>query len=147
MVNPRRDAQQGELRGPGEHRLRRRAEYLTAYEQGRKAHGRLVVIFARRREEGGAWRLGLTATRKLGGAVVRNRLRRRAREIFRRWGARLPAGWDFVLNFKHGAAASSHDELLRDLLASLRRLGADPEPPAADAGPTPQPERTPEPSS
>jgi ribonuclease P protein component len=123
--------------GP-EHRLRRRRDYKTAYEEGRRAHGRLVVLFGRRREDDGPWRLGLTATGRVGGSGGRNRLRRRGREIFRRWGAGLPAGWDFVLNFKHGAAAADIAELRGDVLASLRRLGIDPERPG---GGNEEPER------
>jgi hypothetical protein len=40
----------------------------------------------------------------------------------------LPAGWDFVLNFKHGAVQASQADLRADLLGCLRRLGIDPEP-------------------
>jgi ribonuclease P protein component len=122
--------QAGEGRPQGfarEHRLRRRGDYLTAYAQGRRAHGKLTVLFGRRREDDGPWRLGLTVTVKVGKAVRRNRLRRLGREIFRRWGAGLPAGWDFVLNFKHGAATANHAEVKRDLLECLRRLGFDPQ--------------------
>jgi ribonuclease P protein component len=111
-----------------ERRLRKRGQFLATYEAGQRAHGRLAVVFGARRDDRESWRLGLTATRKLGGAVVRNRLRRQGREIFRRWGERLPAGWDFVLNFKHGAAQASQADLKADLLRCLRRLGIDPEP-------------------
>jgi ribonuclease P protein component len=118
-----------------EHRLLQRRLFVEAYERGMRAHGRLTVLFALRREDDGPWRLGLTATRKLGGAVVRNRLRRQGREIFRHWGDRIPNGWDFVLNFKHGAFSASQAFLRTDLANCLARLGiglADPaDPPQA----------------
>jgi ribonuclease P protein component len=124
----------GRERFGGEHRLRRRRDYLTVYEQGARAHGRLAVVFALRRADDAPWRLGLTATVKLGGAVTRNRLRRAGREVFRRWGAELPQGWDFVLNFKHAAREADQAELKRDLLTCLRRLGIEPEPARAGIG-------------
>jgi ribonuclease P protein component len=70
------------------HRLLRRADFGKVYESGRKAHGRFVTLFALRRPDAdeaapAPWRLGLTATRKTGGAVQRNRQRRRIREFFR----------------------------------------------------------------
>ena len=49
-----------------------------------------------------------------------------------------PMAWDFVLNFKHGATAADIAELRRDVLASLRRLGIDPE---APGGGSEDPER------
>lgn len=120
-----------------EHRIRHRPEFLEIYAQGRKLHGRLVVLFARRRppaqpshgaepadaiapalpfepQAPGPWRLGLAATRKLGKANVRNLLRRRAREFFRRHGA-LPPGWDFVVNFKPAAIPADYAELAAEL--------------------------------
>ncbi|MCL5269883.1 MAG: ribonuclease P protein component [bacterium] len=105
------------------HRILKRPIFLSIYENGRRAHGRLGVVFCRRRDDDGPWRLGITATRKTGGAVVRNRLRRRAREFFRRRSERLPAGWDFVVNLKPGAGEARWEEFARDLDGALRRLG------------------------
>ena len=105
-----------------EHRLRKRSQYLRVYGEGRRVHGRLAVIFCYRREDDGPWRLGLTATRKTGGAVRRNRLRRCGREFFRLRGG-FPSGWDFVLNFKQAATEAGAAELNRDLSQILGRLG------------------------
>lgn len=116
--------------------MRRRRDFLVTYQEGTRLHGRLTVLFARRSGPDQPWRLGQTATGKIGGAVVRNRLRRHGREIFRHWRATLPGGWDFVVNYKHRAVEADQAELRRDLLASLRRLGIDPEPAAhAQSGP------------
>ncbi|MEW6319571.1 MAG: ribonuclease P protein component [Acidobacteriota bacterium] len=62
--------------------IRRRADFTAAYEGGGKASGRYMTVFVRPNAGAGP-RLGLAATRKLGGAVVRNRAKRRARELFR----------------------------------------------------------------
>ena len=66
---------------PAEH-VRKRAEFELIYQTGFKRSGRLMTLFTREREDGVA-RLGIAATRKMGGAVERNRAKRIVREVFR----------------------------------------------------------------
>jgi ribonuclease P protein component len=96
-------------------RVRRRADYLRCYREGRRLHGALATLHAAFNREGHP-RLGVTASRKVGGAVVRQRLRRRVREVYRRWEGRgrLPAA-DLVLNLKPAAAAAGFEELREEL--------------------------------
>jgi ribonuclease P protein component len=72
----------------------------------------------------GGPRLGITASRKVGNAVVRNRLKRRVREIFRRWPGRrnLPAV-DVVVHLLPAAAAADFSTLRSELSELLGRLG------------------------
>jgi ribonuclease P protein component len=65
----------------------------------------------------------VTATRKIGNAVVRNRLRRRCREVYRRYRRRadLPA-LDIVVNLKPRAAVADFDETRRQLERQLATL-------------------------
>ena len=89
-----------------EERLRRRADFLRCYGQGRRRHGRLVVLHVlRRKDEAVPPRLGVTVTRKVGGAVVRHKVKRRVREIYRRWSKRrwLPP-YDIVVHVKPPAS-------------------------------------------
>ena len=65
----------------GEH-VRKRADFELIYNTGFKRSGRLMTMFTRERETGPA-RLGIAATRKMGGAVERNRAKRLVRELFR----------------------------------------------------------------
>ena len=65
----------------GEH-VRTRADFELIYNTGFKRSGRLMTMFTRERETGPA-RLGIAATRKMGGAVERNRAKRLVRELFR----------------------------------------------------------------
>lgn len=66
---------------PHEH-IRRRAEFEAIYQSGVKVSGRLMTMFVRRNPRDHA-RLGIAATRKMGGAVDRNRAKRLTRELFR----------------------------------------------------------------
>lgn len=64
-------------------RVRQRPEFERAYETGVKLHGRYMAIFVVPNGRP-TCRLGVAATRKLGSAVIRNRAKRLAREMFRR---------------------------------------------------------------
>ena len=74
--------------------VRRRVEYKQIYDRGAKVHSRAFTLFrlANGLEAG---RLGIAATRKLGGAVVRNRAKRLIREVFRH--NKLAPGFDIVI--------------------------------------------------
>lgn len=67
---------------PRERRVRRKREFDAVFAQGSKRHGRLMSITANASTAPAA-RLGIAASRRLGGAVVRNRAKRRIREVFR----------------------------------------------------------------
>jgi ribonuclease P protein component len=100
-------------------RVRRRPEFLQAYEHGRRHHARFMTVFAREREQS-ASRLGVSATRKFGPAVVRNRAKRRARELFRHH--KPMPGVDLVIIPRRGFDSVAFEDLLVDYLAALRRL-------------------------
>ena len=100
-------------------RVRRRPEFLQAYEHGRKHHARFMTVFAR--ETGGTTaRLGVSATRKFGPSVTRNRAKRRARELFRHH--KPMPGIDLVVIPRRGFDSVAYQELVTDFLAALRRL-------------------------
>lgn len=67
-------------------------------------------------------RLGLTVSRKVGGAVVRNRVKRWIREWFRKTRSTLPTGLRLVLIVRTGAAEAGHAALERDLQSVGRAL-------------------------
>ena len=86
-------------------RVRRRREYLALGRTARRRHTTRFVVLCQLRE--GDSRLGLPVSRKIGNAVVRNRVKRRIREIFRRDPRRLVPNHDVVVIAKTGAGAVS----------------------------------------
>lgn len=104
-------------------RLRRRSDFLLVQSGGIKVHGRHVLAIACQRTAPTlAGRLGLTVTKKIGNAVVRNRIRRMLREWMRLHGW-VPDGWDVVLVAKDSAARQGHpSDFAPDLERLMQRL-------------------------
>jgi len=117
-------------------RLTRRSEFLRVAGRGRKAARPALVLQALSQPEGPV-RVGFTATRKIGNAVVRNRAKRRLRAaahlaLAEAAGTMTP-GWDLVLIARDGTAARPWDKLLGDLRGTLRQTGVSPDGPPADS--------------
>ena len=106
-----------------EMRLRKRAEFVAVQSGGLKLQGRHVLALAKKRNDPvQLGRLGITVTKKVGNAVVRNRIRRLVREWMRLHGW-VPAGWDIVVVAKDSAARQVHpDDFAPDLTKILRQL-------------------------
>jgi len=68
-------------------------------------------------------RLGITVGTKVGKAVIRNRTRRRLREAYRTHEGSMAPGWDIVVVARVKAAFASYQELQRELLKALDKLG------------------------
>ena len=67
----------------GDLRLRQKREFVRAYEEGRRIISRFFVAFIVENSEG-PLRIGVVASRRVGGAVTRNRAKRLLREVFRK---------------------------------------------------------------
>ena len=103
-------------RFPKSLRLRRQAEFDLVYKGNVFAADNVLVIRARRNAQVET-RLGLSVSRKVGNAVVRNRWKRVIREAFRKTRSELPSGLDLVVRPKKGAVCEY--QAIRRSLARL----------------------------
>jgi ribonuclease P protein component len=99
-------------------RLSRSADFDRVFRHGRSHAGRELVLYVFPRGESEPPRLGLSVSRKVGGAVQRNRVKRLLREAFSVEGERLPAGTDAVVVPRHEANGLAE----REGLAGIRRV-------------------------
>jgi len=108
-------------------RLLRRSEYLRMAKTGRKtATPGLVLQAAPDGAKPNALRVGITASRKVGNAVTRNRARRRLREAIRAvFPVHAAPGHDYVVIARQMTATQPFDDLQRDLVNALARLKLD----------------------
>jgi ribonuclease P protein component len=107
---------------PRQGRVRRRSEFLAAQRKGKKLHTQHFVIYsAARADDGQTSRLGITVSRKVGNAVVRNRIKRLVRETFRRHRALFPEGTDIIFIAKPGSAALTLSELTQEVVQLCKR--------------------------
>jgi len=105
-----------------ETRLKRRAEFLRA-ARGRKVSMPGLVLQALARDDQAPARLGFTVTRKVGNAVVRNRVRRRLREAARvALAVDPPLGVDLVLIGRSTTAAREFRALVEDVCQAVGRI-------------------------
>ncbi|PYV14766.1 MAG: ribonuclease P protein component [Acidobacteria bacterium] len=106
---------------PRQLRIARRSEFRALYDGGRRLHSENFVLFGRENALE-HHRLGITVTRKIGGAVVRNRIKRLFREAFRRSRAEIPGHFDFVVNARRDCSRAGFDTLRLEFLSAARGL-------------------------
>lgn len=104
----------------GEQYLTRKAQFQAVYDGGRTWANRHVVLKVLPNELDIS-RYGLTVSRRVGKAVVRNRVKRRLREIVRQTG--LKPGWDFIIIARTPAARAEYGELAGSVRSGLGRAG------------------------
>ena len=108
---------------PKEVRLRRRSEFLRVQDRGHKVTADcLLCLSLPNGRADGLTRLGLTVSTKVGNAVVRNRIRRRLRELFRVRKASLPKGLDMVFIARSSAAEADFARLTRAFERAVKDL-------------------------
>lgn len=91
-------------------RLTARIDYTRCYRHGRRLRTRYFTVYAYRRGEC-VTRLGLAVGKAVGIAVVRNRVKRRLRELFRRRKALVPRGYDLFVRAVPASAPASYTAL------------------------------------
>lgn len=110
---------------PKRRRLSRSAEFERVYRQGRSKGNRFLVLHAFPREADGddeGPRLGLSVSRKVGGAVDRSKVKRCLREAFWAEAERLPGGSDYVVVARPDARELADRDGMPGVRAALAEL-------------------------
>ena len=103
-------------------RLRKRTEFEACYASGVRVSGRHLVLFLLSGPAASRPRIGISVSKKVGDAVVRNRVKRRLRELFRRTRAELSGrAVEIAVNARPSAAGAPFDELARDYSSALQK--------------------------
>src|SRR5262245_4409319 len=111
----------GGERLPRASRVLSRADFLRLQKASLRAHAQHFLVTGAR-SAGGSTRLGVVASKKVGGAVERNRAKRLAREVFRRHQAVLPESFDVVVIAKVGAHELSYAAAETELVGAFDKL-------------------------
>ncbi|MEA5152575.1 MAG: ribonuclease P protein component [Oscillospiraceae bacterium] len=102
--------------------LKKNSDFRRLYSRGKSSVNPYMAVYCRR-NRGGANRLGYTVSTKLGHAVVRNRVRRRLREIYRLNSPRLRAGWDIVVVARARCVGAEYAKIDAAFLSACAALG------------------------
>ena len=102
--------------------LKKNSDFRRLYSKGKSAVTPYMAVYCRRNREG-VNRLGYTVSVKLGHAVVRNRVRRRLREIYRLNAPRLKSGWDIVVVARMKCVDADYSAMDAAFLNACGKLG------------------------
>jgi ribonuclease P protein component len=97
----------------------RKADFDAVYRNGKRRSSSHFTVFLRANDLPQS-RFGFSIKRALGGAVTRNRIRRRVREVVRLHRQEISAGWDFVIHPKASVENAAFTALESDLLRLLK---------------------------
>ena len=103
-------------RFPKSHRLLKHADFDRVYKQGRRQFAQhMTVFYLARASDAGGLRVGFTVSKVLGGAVQRNRMKRRLREAVRLNGVLRNLAADIVINPKRSLLTAEFSELQNEV--------------------------------
>jgi len=100
---------------PRSQRVRKRSQFQAIQGKGKKLHTDNFLVLVLPQKVPSAPRLGITVSKKVGGAVQRNRVKRLVREAFRRKKTLFPRGLDVVFVAKRTAVGAEFDQVVREI--------------------------------
>lgn len=103
------------------HRLKKNEHFQAVFLRGKSAANKQFVLYSAKQEEQGAFRAGISVSKKIGNAVIRNRVKRLIREAVARLETTIPQGWDLVIIARPGVETLSLQEIEQSLLHVLKR--------------------------
>ena len=101
-------------------RIKKNDDFQTVFSKGKSFANRQFVIYMYKKEQNVPFRIGLSVSKKLGNAVVRNRIKRCIRQSFTELKAEIKPGWDFIIIARRPAAEMSCAEVKESLIHVLK---------------------------
>ena len=102
--------------------LNRDGQFQKLYKKGKSVVSPCLIVYAKKNGQNYN-RLGITASKKIGKAVVRNRAKRRIRELYRTNFDKLMTGYDFVIVARSKTASVDYATLLSAFMGAVENLG------------------------
>lgn len=103
------------------HKLQRNRDFRIVFHRGQSVANRFFVLYVSKKEQALVTRIGFSVSKKVGNAVVRNRVKRLLREVMRKQLSRFGTGHDVVVIARKEASGLSYEEVDRQLMQLLRR--------------------------
>lgn len=103
------------------YRIKKNDEFQEVFKQGTSVANRQFVIYVLNKPEQAYFRIGLSVSKKIGKAVVRNRVKRYVRQVFHEERDRIQTGKDYVIIARVPVATMEYEEVKKSLLHVLRR--------------------------
>jgi len=103
------------------YRLTRRSDFSKVYNAGRSVANRQFVLYVMRNERVEHFRLGISVSKKVGKAVVRNRMKRLVKEIVRRLSPRVKPHHDMVIVVRNAALDLDCESMTRSIEHVMKR--------------------------
>jgi ribonuclease P protein component len=104
-----------------EYRLSRKEDFSSVYRAGKSVANHQFALYYKKNPSGIHFRLGISASKKVGGAVVRNRIRRQLKEIFRLHADEIKEGYDLIIIVRKGAIDMEYEALVKSVKHVLRK--------------------------
>ncbi|EST51863.1 ribonuclease P [Brevibacillus panacihumi W25] len=103
------------------HRLRKNEHFQAVFQRGTSAANKQFVLYSARQEGQAAFRAGISVSKKIGNAVIRNRVKRLIREAVARLEDAIPKGVDLVIIARPGVESMSLETIEQSLLHVMKR--------------------------
>jgi ribonuclease P protein component len=104
-------------------RIKKNKEFQTVFQKGQSNANRQFVLYQLDKPDQEYFRIGLSVSKKIGNAVVRNRIKRMIRQVFTELKEKIDSGKDFVIIARKPCAEMTCEEFKKSLLHVLNRSG------------------------
>ncbi len=108
-----------------QHRLTKNKDFISVYKKGKSTANRFFVLYIAKKAESEPFRLGVSISKKVGNAVVRNRIKRLVKAVFLDLDKQLPSGYDFIIIARNAAASLDFAQTQESLLHILKKAKVD----------------------